>query len=95
MAAVVALMKPPPKINVAEWAEAHRYLARGTSAEAGKFFVDHGCQLLLAEFAGGVQGRIDHQHGSRHSIDEIANGIEQDFRLAHLRAPGQHSLAHI
>ena len=37
---MVALMKPPPKINVAEWAEAHRYLARGTSAEAGKFFVD-------------------------------------------------------
>ncbi|MBC8324306.1 MAG: phage terminase large subunit family protein [Verrucomicrobia subdivision 3 bacterium] len=36
----MALLKPPPKIDVAAWAEAHRYLAIGTSAEAGKFHVD-------------------------------------------------------
>ena len=40
MAEVLGHLKPPPKISVCEWAEAHRYLARGTSAEAGKFHVD-------------------------------------------------------
>ena len=34
------LLKPPPKLDVSEWADAHRYLARGTSAEAGKFSCD-------------------------------------------------------
>ena len=37
---VLKLLKPPPKINVAEWADANRYIARGTSAEAGKFSTD-------------------------------------------------------
>ena len=37
---MIRLLKPPPKTNIAEWAENHRYLARGTSAEAGKFSCD-------------------------------------------------------
>ena len=34
------LFKPPPKMNVAEWAEAYRYLGRAVSPEAGKFRLD-------------------------------------------------------
>jgi phage terminase large subunit GpA-like protein len=37
---VIRLLRSPPKLDVAQWAEAHRYLARGTSAEAGKFRCD-------------------------------------------------------
>ena len=37
---MLSLLKPPPKLNVADWANSHRYIARGTSAEAGKFSCD-------------------------------------------------------
>ena len=37
---MLSLLKPPPKLNVADWANSHRYIARRTSAEAGKFSCD-------------------------------------------------------
>ena len=34
---MLKLLRPPIKQNVAEWADTHRYIARGTSSESGKF----------------------------------------------------------
>ena len=36
----VTTMEPPPRTNVAEWADRFRYLGRGVSPEAGKYHVD-------------------------------------------------------
>lgn len=37
---VLKLLEPPPKITVAEWANQNRFLARGVSAESGKWNTD-------------------------------------------------------
>ena len=39
-AKIAKILNPPPDINIAEWADMYRYLARGTSAEPGRWRTD-------------------------------------------------------